>query len=75
LRLDEAVALERPQQAREVAGVEAEPGADVARRRTVVADLEQDAGFAEGAVAEIAVVQRADLAGDETVEAADGGDL
>jgi hypothetical protein len=67
--------LQGAQEAGEVAGVEAETGADVARRGAVGADLEQDAGFAEWAVAEVAVVQRADLAGDEPVEAADLGDL
>jgi hypothetical protein len=40
---DEAVALERAQQASEVAGIQAEPGADVARRGPVRADLEQNA--------------------------------
>ena len=73
--VDEAIALKRPQQAREVAGVEPEPRADVTRRRAVGADLEQHARLAERAVAEVAVVERADLAGDEPVEAADGGDL
>ena len=72
---DEAVTLERSQQPRDVAGVEPEPRADVARRRALCADLEQDARLAERPVAEVAVVERADLAGDEPVEAADCGDL
>jgi hypothetical protein len=40
-----------------------------------VADLEQHARLTQRAVAEVAVVQRADLAGDQAVEAADCGDL
>jgi hypothetical protein len=41
----------------------------------VLADLEQHARLAQGPVAEEAVVERADLAGDEAVEAADLGNL
>jgi hypothetical protein len=41
----------------------------------VLADLEQHPRLAQRPVAEVAVIERADLAGDEPVEAADGGDL
>jgi hypothetical protein len=40
-----------------------------------VADLEQHARLTQRAVAEVAIVQRADLAGYEAVEAADLRDL
>jgi hypothetical protein len=39
------------------------------------ADLEQHARLAEWAVAEVAVAEGADLAGDEPVEASDGRNL
>ncbi len=75
LLLHEPVALERPQQARQVAGVEPEPRTDVARGRSLGADLEQHARLAERSVAEVAVAQRPDLTRDEAVEGADGGDV
>jgi hypothetical protein len=41
----------------------------------VRSDLEQHARLAQRPVAEVAVVERADLARDEPVEAPDGSDL
>ena len=69
-RFHEAVALQRAQHAGEVAGVEAEADADVARRRAARADLVQHAALAQRPVAEVAIVQRSDLTRDQAVEGA-----
>jgi hypothetical protein len=73
--LDEPVALEGAQHARQVARVEAEPRAQVARRRPAQADLVQRAQLPERAPPQVATVERADLAGDQPVEGADEGDV
>ena len=64
--------LERAQQPAQVAGVDAEPGAEHADVAALLADLPEHARLAERPVAgEEAVVERADALGDEAVEAAE----
>ncbi len=68
---DQAGGLERPQQAAEVPGVEAEPGSQPADVATVGPDLPQDPRGAERPVAgEVVVVQGADALGHRPVEPA-----
>jgi hypothetical protein len=72
--LDEAVALQRAQHAREVAGVQPQPHAHVARRRRAAADLEEHPQLAERTVAHV-VAEPARLAHDQAVEAAHQRDV
>ena len=69
---DQPLGGKRAQQAAEIAGIEAERGAQAARVGAGEADLEDQPRLAERpAAAEIALVERADAARDEAVEAAD----
>jgi len=72
---DHAVGLKRPQQPAEIAGVEPQPGAQVAYLAALRADLPQDARLSERpTAAEESLVERAGALGDRAVEAADVGD-
>ena len=72
---DQALAFERPQEAAQIAGIEAEPGAQGFGVGALRADLEQDPRLAERPAAlEIALIERADRLGDGAVEAANAAD-
>ena len=69
---DQPLGGKRAQQAAQIAGIEAERGAQAARVGAGKADLEDQPRLAERpAAAEIALIERADAARDEAVEAAD----
>ena len=69
---DQPLGGKRAQQAAQIAGIEAERAAQAARVGAGEADLEDQPRLAERpAAAEIALVERADPAGDKAVEAAD----
>ncbi len=69
---DQPLGGKRAQQAAQIAGIEVERGAQAPRVGAGEADLEQQPRLAERpAAAEIALVERADAAGDEAIEAAD----
>ena len=73
--LHKAVPPQSPDHPRQVARVEPQPRAQVARRRPVEADLEQHPVLAEGAAPEVAVPDHARLPCHEPVEAAHASDL
>ena len=70
---DAAAADEGVEDAAEVAGVEAEFGAQLGGRRVfAMGEFEEDSGFGEGQGAvENAFLEEVDLAGEEAVEVAD----
>jgi hypothetical protein len=73
--VDEPVALQRAEHAREIAGVEAEPGAQVTRSGALEADFEEDTRFAERSPPEMTIADDARLTGDEPVEAPNACDV
>ncbi len=73
---DEALRLQRAQQAAEIGGIEVQQGTQVAYLAPVDADLEQKPRFAKRpAPAEIAVLQDADALRDLTAEQTDLPDV
>jgi hypothetical protein len=74
-RLDEPIAPQRAHHARDIAGVEAQPRPQVARRGARRLDLEQHPILPERPAAEVAVADHPGLPRDQPVEATHASDL